>query len=234
MALERGRTPALATILTDSGWEERQSPATFTLPAHTAFFHGFLPTPVTGPHERLFALRFPGSATIGERTAVFDAPDLPSGFAGLGYRTVCIGGTSFFNPDFPLGRVLPSLFQEAYWSPAMGVSDRHSTRHQVACAIEILEGTEPGRLFLFVNISAIHQPNRFYAGTPDDCLDSHIAALTYVDGQLARLIGVLRRRAPVLLVALSDHGTCYGEDGYVGHRVAHPKVWTVPYTEAVL
>ena len=32
----------------------------------------------------------------------------------------------------------------------------------------------------------------------------------------------------------SDHGTAYGEEGYYGHRVAHPVVWTVPYAEFVL
>jgi|GEM_PF-4288067 hypothetical protein len=29
-------------------------------------------------------------------------------------------------------------------------------------------------------------------------------------------------------------GTAYGEDGYHGHRLAHPVVWTVPYAEVVL
>ena len=38
----------------------------------------------------------------------------------------------------------------------------------------------------------------------------------------------------VFAIACSDHGTLYGEDGYVGHRVAHPIVSTVPYAEAIL
>ena len=41
-------------------------------------------------------------------------------------------------------------------------------------------------------------------------------------------------RAPVLAIVCSDHGTAYGEDGYRGHRLAHPVVWTVPYAEFVL
>jgi hypothetical protein len=36
------------------------------------------------------------------------------------------------------------------------------------------------------------------------------------------------------VIICSDHGTLYGEDGHVGHRVAHPAVWTVPYAEFVL
>jgi hypothetical protein len=233
-AFKNGQTPALAEILPRSGWERRQSPATFTLPAHLAFFHGFFPTPVSGPHERLFAVRFPGSNTIGPKTAVFDARDIPGGFAARGYRTACIGGTSFFNPAFPLGGVLPSFFSESYWSSEMGVADPDSTRNQVSCAIEILDSTKPGDLFLFINVAAIHQPNSFYAGTADDCLQSHVAALSYVDSQLSPLFRRLRERSPVLLLVLSDHGTCYGEGGYVGHRVAHPVVWDVPYLETVL
>jgi hypothetical protein len=44
----------------------------------------------------------------------------------------------------------------------------------------------------------------------------------------------MRRRAPLLSILCSDHGTAYGEDGYHGHRIAHPVVWEVPYAEMVL
>ena len=42
------------------------------------------------------------------------------------------------------------------------------------------------------------------------------------------------KRGPWLVVICSDHGTAYGEDGYTGHRLAHPVVWDVPYAEFVL
>src|ERR1700732_2385174 len=78
-----GRTPHLAAVLPASGWEKRHSPGNFTFAAHTAFFAGFLPTPACpGRHPRPFALRFPGSETTTERTAVFDSPDLVRGFPG--------------------------------------------------------------------------------------------------------------------------------------------------------
>src|SRR5262245_5236425 len=44
-ALADGRTPNLAGVLPPHRWEPRETPGTFTLPAHQAFFHGFLPTP---------------------------------------------------------------------------------------------------------------------------------------------------------------------------------------------
>ena len=59
---------------------------------------------------RPFAIRFPAEASIGERTAVFDAPDIVAGLAARGYHTVCIGGVGFFNPRSALGSVLPGLF----------------------------------------------------------------------------------------------------------------------------
>jgi hypothetical protein len=235
--LRRGRTPNLAAVLPGGTWEERHSPGSFTFAAHQAFFAGFLPTPARpGKHPRLFALRFAGSETTGPETFVFDAPDVVSGLASRGYHTICIGGVGFFNKQNPLGRVLPGLFAESHWSPELGVTERHSTENQVALAAALL-GRLPGRrrVFLFLNVSAIHQPNSMYLpGAREDSLASHAAALEYVDRKLPPLFAALRRRAPVLCVLCSDHGTAYGEDGYAGHRLGHPVVWTVPYAEFVL
>ncbi len=233
----RGRTPFLASLLPVAGWEARHSPGSFTYAAHHAFFAGFLPTPTApGPHARLFAARFPGSETTTATTFVFDAPDIVTGLAQQGYHTVCIGGVGFFNRQSPLGSVLPDLFHESYWTPELGVTNPTSTACQVDLACQVLENLHPAqRLFLFVNISALHQPNYFYVpGLKEDTIASHAAALEYVDSQLPRLFVTARRRAPLLAILCSDHGTAYGEDGYSGHRLAHPVVWTVPYAECVL
>ena len=226
------RTPHFARVH-PAGWEKRHTPATFTFAAHAAFFAGFLPTPAApGQHPRLFALQFPGSETTTPETCAFDAPDIVTGFRERGYRTVCIGGVGFFNKLSPLGSVLPALFEESYWSPALGVTEPRSTEYQIDLALGFLEQHERP-LFLFVNVSALHQPNAFYLpGATEDSLASHAAALEYVDGELARLWRAVRR--PTLVVICSDHGTAYGEDGYHGHRLAHPVVWDVPYAEFVL
>jgi hypothetical protein len=235
--LARGRTPNLARLLPDGVWEERHSPGNFTYAAHHAFFAGFLPTP-TGPgkHPRLFAVRFPGSETATDWTCVLDAPDIVTGLAARRYHTVCIGGVGFFNKLSPLGRVLPGFFAESHWALQLGVTDPHSTENQVALAEDILARLPRGRRgFLFLNVSAIHQPNRFYLpGAAEDSLATHAAALEYVDRHLPRLFAALQRRASVLCVVCSDHGTAYGEDGHRGHRVSVPAVWTVPYAEFVL
>lgn len=235
--LAAGATPNLARVLPAGRWEERHAPGNFTYASHQAFFAGFLPTPLTpGPHPRLFAARFPGSETTTPRTCVFDAPNLVAGLADLGYHTVCVGGVGFFNQLSPLGSVLPDLFQERHWDERLGVTDPASTRHQVALATRILDLRDPAqRVFLFVNVSAIHQPNRHYVkGKDRDDLESHAAALAYVDSQLGPLFAALERRGPTLCVLTSDHGTAYGEDGCVGHRHNHPVVTTVPYAEFML
>lgn len=236
-ALERGQTPHLQALLPGGKWELRHSPATFTYAAHHAFFAGFLPTPARpGRHGRLFAARFAGSETTTGETCVLDAPDIVTGLGELGYHTVCIGGVGFFNKETPLGRVLPGLFAESHWTPELGVTDPRSTENQVRLAVSRIEALPPERrLFLFLNISAIHQPNRFYLpNASEDTPASHAAALAYVDTKLPPLFEALSRRAPVLAVICSDHGTAYGEEGYTGHRTAHPVVWNVPYAEFVL
>lgn len=236
---EQGRLPTLAQHLPRDGWEKRHTPASFTYAAHQAFFAGFLPTPASpGPHPRLFALAFPGSETTDATTYVFEnRADIIHGFADLGYRTLCIGGVGFFNQTNPLGSALPDLFDEAHWSPAFGVTAIDSTERQVALACARLQSDDlrERRCFTFINVSALHQPNRHYIpGAIEDDIDTHCAALQYVDRALAPLLDASRLRAPTFVIVCSDHGTAYGEDGYIGHRVAHEVVMTVPYTHFVL
>lgn len=239
-ALAAGQTPHLAAHLPGGTWELRHAPASFTLPAHQAIFAGFLPTPAQpGRHERLLALRFAGSETTGPRTCVLDGPDIVRGLAARGYHTVCIGGVGFFNGQTPLGRVLPGLFADAHWDASLGVTEPRSTARQVALAVRLIEALAPEtRLFLFVNISALHQPNYFYAPgrRPEDGDDrtTQAAALAYVDSQLPPLFAALRARADTFCVVCADHGTAYGEGGFSGHRLAHPVVWNVPYAHFLL
>jgi hypothetical protein len=234
----RGRTPTLVRALPGGRWERRHSPASFTYAAHHAFFAGFLPTPTEpGRHERLYAAAFPGSETSGPDTWVFDAPDLPTGLAGVGYHTVCLGGVGFFNRRSPLGAVLPGLFAEAHWEPEFGVTSPTCLDAQLDRLGEVLARVPAGRpLFTFLNVAAMHQPNRHHLpGAEVDDLASHAAALEYVDGRMGRLFALLTgRRRPVLTIICSDHGTAYGEDGHTGHRIGHDVVWTVPYAHFTL
>ncbi len=229
-----GRIPNLAAAMKGRLWERRHTPASFTYAAHHAFFSGFLPTPATpGKHPRLFASAFAGSETTVETTAVFEEATVVEGLAARGYRTICAGGVGFFNGRTPLGSVLPSLFQVAEWRPEFGVTEPRSTERQVAWLVERLDETS-SKAFTFLNVSAIHQPNRHYVeGKAEDDLESHGAALEYVDSALGPLFETLGRRG-TFVVACSDHGTAYGEDGWVGHRCGVREVWDVPYAHFFL
>jgi len=233
-AWDAGETPFLQQTLL-AGWQRRHSPGSFTYAAHAAFFAGFLPTPAEpGPHVRPLALRFHGSDSTGETTCVLEGASIVEGFRRRGYHTVCVGGVGFFNKLNPLGSVFPSLFDESHWAPEFSVSEPHSARNQVRCAVERVAAAPAAQpLFLFINLSALHSPNHFYLrGADHDSPATQAAALRYVDRQLPPLFEALRsRKRDGAGLLFSDHGTAYGEDGYHGHRLSHPVVWTVPYGE---
>lgn len=235
-ALAAGETPTIGSLI--PAWEERHTPATFTWPAHHAFFSGFLPTPVRRPREpRLFAARFSGSETTSPKTFVFDRPYLVTALRDRGFHTVCLGGVGFFNPANAIGGVFPALFDEAHWSPDTSPESPHSAEVQFDLAAQRLRAVPPEKqAFLFLNVASIHPPNRMFRGTPGaDDIVSHRAALRHVDSHLPTFVAAIRERPlPTFFILCSDHGTAYGEDGYRGHRLAHSVIWTVPYAEGIL
>ena len=236
-ALAAGMTPNLAKLLPPAGWDERETPANFTLPAHLAFFAGFLPTPVDNHRaSRPLALRFEGAHTTSPHTCVFDGvPDVVAGLAARGHRTICIGGVSFFNQLNPLGCILPGLFQEAHWNPGFAAASPDSTQRQVRLARDRLAAMPTHqRAFLYINVSATHVPHAHYLpGAPDDSVESQMAALAYADSCLPDLLAALRARGSCFLFLLGDHGDAYGESGRRGHRHSHPVVMRVPYAHTV-
>jgi hypothetical protein len=232
----RKRIPNLSKMLPANGWERRHSPGSFTYSAHQAVFAGFLPTPITpGPHPRLFAARFEGSETTTPDTWVFETATWVEGLQQAGYHTICIGGVGFFSKQNKLCSVLPELFDESHWSPEMGVTSSHSMENQVRLAVQRLRAWPANRrLVLFINVSAIHQPNCLFGAHTQDSCETQAEALEYVDRCLPPLFQALLCRAPAFCLFFSDHGTAYGEDGYRGHRLAHRVVWDVPYAQFLL
>lgn len=234
-ALAAGETPHLAALLPGGVWEMRHTPATFTFAAHQAFLAGFLPTPAhPGKHPRLFAAQFEGSTSTARETFTFAEATLPDALAARGYRTVCVGGVGFFSGRTALGQTIPSLFHEAHWSLSTGVKNPASAAAAVKKAVERLQAI-PERVFLLLNFAATHTPTHFYIpGERRDSPATQRAALRTVDAVLPPLLDALRARGDTLLIVCADHGTCFGEDGYWGHRLAHPLVLNVPYGELLL
>ncbi len=229
-----GDTPNLKELFS-KGWEKRHSPGSFTYAAHSAFFAGFMPTPVDAlaSKERLFASDFVGSETIGDQTYCFPEGNVVNALQREGYHTICIGGVGFFNKQNALSRVFPDLFCESHWSTELGVTGQDSTEKQFALARKQLAGISEKKSFLYINVSAIHQPNCHYLEQKEDTIESHAAALRYVDRCLPELLEELQKRQTFLIIC-SDHGSLYGEEGFTGHRVGHEAVYTVPYGEQLL
>ncbi|MFD6229823.1 STM4013/SEN3800 family hydrolase [Streptomyces sp. NPDC060232] len=229
-----GDTPRIAAYLPGGAWEERRTPGTFTLPAHTAFFSGFLPKlpqPVQPP--RIWECRPPAFKTVDPETFVFDAPSLLAGLSRYGYRTVCVGGVTYFSRETPLGSVLPAMFDEDHWRPEFCSPEPDSTRHQVDHALALAYTHRDRPLFLFVNVSATHVPHGHYLGESSDSWQSQAAALTYADEHLGRLLEQLTATGRWLVIMCADHGDAFGEDGYRGRGIAHPTVMNVPFNAFV-
>lgn len=231
---EMGRTPVLNQY---GPWEKRQAPGNFTYPSHHAMFAGFLPCAYEAKNladrEMLF---FPKQIGMGGKT-----PEGSFGFAGStimegleqeGYDTWCVGGVAFFDKRSDLGKVFPGYFKKSYWNPSFGCAVKNSAKNQVDFLLKKIDqaGTEQ-KIFLYLNIDAIHYPNYFYLeGARQDSIESHGAALRHVDGELGRLFeGWKEKRGGAFVICCSDHGTCYGEDGCQFHGINHPVVNTVPY-----
>ncbi|MCA9104926.1 MAG: STM4013/SEN3800 family hydrolase [Planctomycetales bacterium] len=234
LAWETGVIPKLAKSLSESGWERRHAPGSFTYASHAAYFAGFFPTPAKpGRHERGIGLRFAGSETLASDAVVFDAPDIVTGFRENAYFALGIGGVGFFNRQTPVSSYFPSLFDEFHWCEECSVVNPKSAGHQVDMAIEILSRRSiHERVLLFINLSAMHQPSSiFVEGAARDSVQTQCAALASVDMPWSRLNEFLRQRGRGKGILCSDHGTTFGEDGYNGHRLAHPVVWDVPYAE---
>ncbi len=242
----------LPNLCGNGAFEKRHSPGNYTYAAHHSFFIGYFPTPIEYQplHQRewLFLSSQSGLRKMKEQTAfVYQGSNLVEGLRRVGYKTICIGGVVFFSKVNELCSVFPKMFEKSYWRPGFGVTNLHSTEAQVELALQLLQKLPVSqRVFLFLNVAAIHGPNYYYleeyrkqenAYNPNknilaselDSVTSQRAALRYVDQSLKPLFDYLRERNRTFCIALSDHGTCYGEDGYQGHYLSHEQVYTVPY-----
>ncbi|GAA3081533.1 hypothetical protein GCM10020000_79300 [Streptomyces olivoverticillatus] len=159
-AYDEGMTPHLAALLPEGGWQRRQTP-----PARS-------PSPLTW---RSSPASCPSCPSRSSRPACGSAGRLPSrpcrprrscstlpaswlSLGQHGYRTICVGGVTYFSRETPLGSVLPAMFDEDHWRPEFCSPEIDSTRHQVDQALDLADRHRGRPLLLFVNVSATHVP----------------------------------------------------------------------------
>lgn len=236
---QAGRTPILNRYGT---WEKCQAPGNFTYPSHHAMFAGFLPCRFDAKNlsdrEVLF---FPANIGLGRKTPpgafAFQGATIMEGLEHEGYDTWCVGGVAFFDKRSDIGKVFPGYFHHSYWKPAFSCTVKESTKNQVDFILRKIETIDKKqKIFLYLNVDAVHYPNYFYLEKgKTDSLESHAAALRYVDSELGRLFdGWKEKRSGTFVICCSDHGTCYGEDGCQFHGINHPAVNTIPYKHFLL
>ncbi len=237
-AMNNGDTPNLKRLLGE--WEKRETPGTFTLPAHIAFFSGRTPRPLAKSFpdgidstERLFALSTKWEQYKGRNIRYFfeDAPNVPRGFEGNGYNTIGVGGVGWFNTNYQSSSFWGKThFQQFLFDDEYGPRSEDGFARQITDLKQALTMMTSPR-FIFVNAATCHMPY-IYRKSHHTFAEGQTACLSYIDSQIPNLLEVLKPGSPILICA--DHGDCHGEDGLRGHGFVHENVLTVPYAETVL
>lgn len=228
---------SIPTLNKYGNWCECIAPGNFTYPSHHTMFIGFLPAPKSAKsitdRELLFFPRNIGLNKAPENAFLYDGENFIQGLANIDYHTLCIGGVAFFDKRSDIGKIFPNMFIESHWQPKFGCVNKNSAKYQVDYAIKCIERLEPSKkVFCYINFSAIHYPNFHYSTdstNKKDNLDTHKLALEYVDSTLQPLFDCLHNKGKTFVIVTSDHGTCYGEEGYHFHGINHDNINTVPY-----
>jgi membrane-anchored protein YejM (alkaline phosphatase superfamily) len=240
--LRDARTPVL-----DSLGEvfPAQAPGNFTYPSHQAMFSGILPNAdVPRPYYNRFCGQLLGLAGVGElhvanssAIGVASSWNVVAGLAEHGYQTVGAGAMNWFQQT-----ALTSCFEEFRFTGT-------NADDQISYVLGQL--SLDNRFFAFINFGETHAPFEFAGkatrcpvdvrarvmtwppeqapgpvGRDNEAYWHQVAAVEYIDSRLPRLFGALP--ADTIVVVCGDHGECFGEDGYWGHGVNHPKVLEVP------
>lgn len=222
-----------------------QAPGNFTYASHHAMFAGLLPNADDDvPHHNRFRRQLIGLTEVGETNVVKSAHrqitsdwNLVTGFRDAGWQTIGAGAMTWFRQ---------ASLTHGFDHFAFTGTDADA---QVDHVVECLDPARPA--FVFVNFGETHAPFHF-AGKPDPCpvdvrarrmtwppppgvgpvgvdspaFEHQVRAAEFIDARLGRLLSAMP--AETIAVVCADHGECFGEDGYWGHGVNHPKVLEVP------
>lgn len=221
-----------------------EAPANFTFASHQAFFVGFLPNIREFiPYYNRFSKQLLGLKDVGEgqvtKTAfkkIDSRWNLIRGLKNQGYQTVGAGAMNWFRQES-----LTAEFDNFFFTETD--ADR-----QIDFLLKNIEVDCP--FFGFINFGETHAPYT-YKGETEPCKDDVRArrmtwppveqspvgietdafrcqtnAAEFLDACLPKLFNALPGNTIVILTG--DHGDCFGEDGYWGHGVNHPKVFEVP------
>lgn len=229
-------TPNIRKLLSAvniSRWYKVGSHGTYTLPSHISMFHAGImpcnnqkdiPIPYNREKLRVFKAQL---AWDRQSEAMFPTPAAPNiikGFAKIGYRTIGIGGVHWFNDKFITSNFWRKhYFSEFYWNENFSETCFHAFENQINKIKELKLAHANDPIFLFLNIASTHSP---YMGFGKS-VEAQKNAFEYVDKHIPQLFDFLPNE--FVLMLLSDHGECFGEDELWGHGFYHPKIMEVPF-----
>ena len=239
--LQAARTPVLDSF---SPIHAAQSPGNFTYVAHLAFFAGILPNvsedvPLYNRfNQQLFGLLEVGETNVSKNSLFPLHSHLNAlyGFRQHGYQTVGAGAMNWFRQE----------------TLVHGFESFRFTNTDADAQIEYVLGTiDASRpFFAFINFGETHAPYTFRGqsepcpvdvraramswppcetgpvGSDSPAFHHQAMAAEFLDSRLPKLLSRLPEDTVVVLCA--DHGDCFGEDGYWGHGINHPRVLEVP------
>ncbi len=229
------------------------APGTYTLPSHISFFTGIFPlvhepVPYLNRFERqLITMRKAGEAkqdAKGSKTIELGASrhDMIRALGDAGYYTVGSGAATWFAK-----KVLTDGFEHFNYQQAQSCEQQCN---YLLRNLELHAKHKP--FFAFLNLIETHTPymhygadRKEYAMQARDYMawppqvdeekrlskgrqlhEAQIAAAEHLDKRMGEFLTKLPANTFVILTA--DHGECFGEDGFWGHGVYHPKVMEVP------
>jgi hypothetical protein len=222
-----------------------QSPANFTYAAHHAFFAGMLPHVAEArPFYNRFVKQLWGLAKVGEGELVAErglkvvrsGGNVVSGLRDAGYQTIGAGAMNWFQQT-----------ALTCWFERFCFTDTNADA-QIDFVLSEVDASRP--FFAFINFGETHDPFQYRGkvgksphpvqsrlmewppvesgpvGRDSEAYWHQVEAVEFLDSRLPRLFDALPGHT--VAVVCGDHGEAFGEDGFWGHAVNHPKVLEVP------
>ena len=191
-------------------FEQAESVAPLTLPAHTSIFTG----------------RFPPEHGVRDNGGFFVSPGertLASVLKGAGYHTGAVVAAYVLDRKWGLDRGFDTYVDEfrATGLGAAGMNVQRPANDVVDRAMAWLETVKGDRFFAWLHFYDAHTPydppepfRTAYAGRPYD------GEIAFVDSQLGRVVSFLEREGllkKTIIVVIGDHGESLDEHGEASH-----------------
>lgn len=211
-------TPAIDRLAREgTTFENAESVAPLTLPAHTSMLTGLYP-PRHGVRDNLSPPAAPAHPTLAEV------------LRAKGFRTAAFVGSAVLRRDRGLARGFDTYDDG---TPPGGITARRrSARDVVDAANAWIAGLGQERFFLWLHLYDAHAPQTLPASFRRDYGDRYEGAIAYMDSEIARLLGTLIERRlfeSTAIVLAADHGESLGDHGEREHGIfVYESVLRVP------